>query len=65
MAGAVADARADVVIGCQGGDAAFARGVDVAQGAAQANASKLVTVAGATNLADVDGRPLWHKWSLR
>jgi hypothetical protein len=52
------------VIGCLGADAAFARGT--AEGAARAGASKIVAVAGGTNLMDEDGvTPLWIKWASK
>ena len=64
VAAAATAAHATVVIGCMGGDAAFARGV--AEGAAAAKVRKTVTVAGATNLKDADGvSPLWIKWATR
>lgn len=64
VAAAARAAGATVVVGCKGGDAPFARGV--ARGAAAAGVPKVVTVAGATNLADADGvTPLWHKWAAR
>lgn len=61
---AVKAARSSIVIGCLGGDEAFARGT--AEGAASAGASKLVAVAGATNLMDEDGvTPLWKAWAAK
>lgn len=64
VAAAATAAQATVVIGCMGGDEAFARGL--AEGAARAKVPKTVTVAGATNLKDADGvTPLWHKWATK
>ena len=64
VAKAASAAGASVVLGCMGGDAAFARGI--AEGAAAAGVHKLVGVAGATNLRDEDGvTPLWIKWAQK
>jgi len=64
VAAAAAASGASVVLGCLGGDAAFARGI--AEGAVRAGVHKLVGVAGATNLMDDDGvTPLWIKWATR
>lgn len=64
VAAAASASGASVVLGCLGGDGAFARGI--AEGAVRAGVHKVVGVAGATNLMDDDGvTPLWIKWAAK